>query len=93
VQYLNQLAVTKNLRMASELLVWGGGLNAKAQRASEHIACAAVNRCDILLTWNCKDIANAEKLPLIRMLIRTAEFEPPELVTPFEIMENCYEDL
>lgn len=93
VQHLNQFAASNKLIGASELLVLGGGLSGKARKASEHIVCAAMNHCDILLTWNCRDIANAEKLPLIRMLMQIAEYEPPELVTPFEIMENHHEDL
>ncbi len=38
-------------------------------------------------------MANAEKLPLLRLLMQGAECDLPELVTPFEIMENRYEDL
>lgn len=93
IQYLNQFNAGERITAVSELLVWGGGLRSKERKAGEHIACAAINRCDILLTWNCRDIANAEKFPLLRILMHGAECDLPELVTPFEIMENCYEDL
>jgi len=93
IRNLNQLPIGGRVTAVSELLLLGGGLTAKARKASEHIACAAVNHCEILLTWNCRDIANAEKLPLIRMLMKMEEGEALELVTPFEIMENRYEDL
>jgi predicted nucleic acid-binding protein len=93
VQYLNQFPAGERVTAVSELLLLGGGLTAKARKASEQIACAAVNHCEILLTWNCRDIANAEKLPLLRMLMQGAEWGLPELATPFEIMENRYENL
>jgi hypothetical protein len=42
---------------------------------------------------NCRDIANAEKLPLLRMLMVSEELQLPELVTPLELMEDTYENL
>ena len=93
IRYLNEFTVGGPVTSVSELLLLGGGLKAKARKASEHIACAAVNRCDILLTWNCRDIANAGNLPVLRLLMQAAQCDLPELVTPFELMENRYEDL
>ena len=66
---------------------------ANARKAAEHIACAALNNSDIVLTWNCIDIANARKLPLLRILMNAEELVLPELVTPFALMENSYENL
>jgi hypothetical protein len=93
IQHLDKCAIDTRVEGISELLLSGGGLRAKARKAGDHIACAALNRFDILLTWNCRDMANAEKLPLLRLLMQGAECDLPELVTPFEIMENRYEDL
>jgi hypothetical protein len=81
------------VRSVSELLISGGGLMANARKAAEHIACAALNNSDIVLTWNCIDMANARKLPLLRILMNAEELLLPELVTPFELMENSYENL
>jgi hypothetical protein len=77
----------------SELLVAGGGLRAMAMPAARHVACAAGNQSEILLTWNCRDIANAEKRRLLRMLITAQDLVLPELATPFELMENRYENI
>lgn len=38
-------------------------------------------------------MANAQNFPLLRLLMQAAEYELPELVTPFEVMENSYENL
>lgn len=75
-----------------KLLSLGAGLTARANESSRHIACAALNRNDILLTWNCRDIANARRLPALRFLMDAEELQLPELVTPFERMENRHED-
>lgn len=93
IRYLNEYTADNRVASIVELLVSGGGLRAEADAAGAHIACAALNRCDILLTWNCRDMANAQNFPLLRMLIQAAECELPELVTPFEVMENSYENL
>ncbi|MRW87040.1 hypothetical protein GJ698_23505 [Pseudoduganella sp. FT26W] len=93
VAFLNKLPRSKRADNIAELLVLGGGLIAKSKNAAAHIACAAAHRADILLTWNCTDIANAYKLPLLRDLVQAKEEFMPQLITPFELMGNIYEDL
>lgn len=85
----------KHWKMEStrELLLGGGGLTAKARAAAEHIACAVFHHSEILLSWDCANIANAYKLKLLRMLVNRGEYTLPELITPFELMENSHETL
>ena len=51
-------------RLATEILL-RAILPADALLDALHIACAAVNRVDYLLTWNCKHIANPMILPRV----------------------------
>lgn len=90
---LIRLRDSAQIKSLAELLILGGGLKAVAGGPSQHIAYAAHNRNDILLTWNCLDIANATKLPLLRFLMVANDLILPELVTPFELMENSHENL
>ncbi|WP_147328173.1 MULTISPECIES: type II toxin-antitoxin system VapC family toxin [unclassified Duganella] len=90
---LIRLPDNNQIKSRAELLILGGGLKAVAGGPSQHIAYAALNRNDILLTWNCRDIANATKLPLLRFLMVANDLTLPELVTPFELMENSHENL
>lgn len=92
-QHLVSLQKHQEIESIEELLISGGGLSAKAGWATSHIACATFRRCDILLTWDCTHIANAQKLRLLRMLVNDGEYLLPDLVTPFELMENSYEAL
>jgi hypothetical protein len=93
IQHLVSHAPSPKASYIAELLVGGGGLKAKSLSAAEHIACAAQHNCEILLTWNCAEIANAQNFPLMRVLMDVEELTLPELVTPFELMGNSYETL
>lgn len=72
----------------AEFLLLGGGLPPKARFDALHIACAAYHGMDVLLTWNCTHIANPTKLPVMRGLCAAKGYKLPELVTPFELMEE-----
>jgi hypothetical protein len=63
-------------------------LPAKAQADALHIAVSAVNGMDYLLTWNCTHIANATLRLKIESICRSAEYEPPVICTPQEILER-----
>ncbi|WP_332853328.1 hypothetical protein [Duganella sp. S19_KUP01_CR8] len=93
VQHLAQCLSSSRVAYAGELLILGGGPKAGASAAGRHIARAALSHCEILLTWDCKNIANTGKMPLLRLLMYSDKFALPELVAPFEIMENSYENL
>ena len=81
------------IRSFAELLILGGGLTAKARSPAEHIASAALKQLDLLMTWNCVDIANARKYQALRRLMVLKDIDLPELITPLELMENRYENL
>jgi hypothetical protein len=93
IEPMTRLRDNNQIQHTAELLVLGGGLKAVAGASPKHIAYATLNRNDILLTWNCRDIANARKLPMLRFLMEAGGLRLPELVTPFELMENSYENL
>jgi hypothetical protein len=51
-----------------------------------HVALAAYHRCDFLVTWNCKHIANANKFGHIRRVNAMLGLFNPALVTPLELL-------
>jgi hypothetical protein len=55
-------------------------------RDAFHIAIAAVNGVNYLLTWNYKHIANATLRGRIEQICRDAGYEPPTICTPDELM-------
>ena len=53
-----------------------------------HIAVAAVNGIDIVLTWNFAHINNPFKKMLIRQAVENAGYRCPEICSPDELMEG-----
>lgn len=53
-----------------------------------HLALASFYRCDFLVTWNCKHLANANKFGHIRRVNNDLGLFVPLLVTPMELMEG-----
>ncbi len=53
---------------------------------ARHLAVASYHRCDFLLTWNCKHLANANKFGHIRRVNVMLDLFVPMLVTPLELL-------
>jgi predicted nucleic acid-binding protein len=53
-----------------------------------HLAIASYHKIDFLLTWNCHHLANANKRAHIRRINERLKIFTPELVTPYELMEE-----
>jgi hypothetical protein len=51
-----------------------------------HLALASYHRCDFLLTWNCRHLANANKFAHIRRVNGILGLFVPSLVTPLELL-------
>ncbi len=56
-----------------------------------HIACAATNRIDYLLTWNCKHIANPMILPRVFRVLDDFGLPFPVICTPKNMIDE-YDD-
>ena len=66
----------------SDLLIARHLLPTKAKADAQHIAIATIFGVDYLLTWNCKHIANADRMPAVYESLRSEGYEPPLIVTP-----------
>ncbi|MBI2300922.1 MAG: type II toxin-antitoxin system VapC family toxin [Armatimonadetes bacterium] len=56
-----------------------------------HLALASFHRCDFLVTWNCRHLANANKFGHIRRVNTLLGLYVPALVTPLELQERADE--
>jgi len=57
-----------------------------------HLASASYHKCEFLLTWNCKNLANANKFTHIKRLNTQMGLFIPTLVTPLELLEGVTHD-
>ena len=56
---------------------------------AQHLALASFQRCDILLTWNCKHLANGDKTGHIHLITNTLGLHTPQIITPLELIESA----
>ncbi|MEM9399252.1 MAG: type II toxin-antitoxin system VapC family toxin [Verrucomicrobiota bacterium] len=59
---------------------------ANALGDAAHLALASYHKCDYLVTWNCKHIANANKFNHIRRVNSAIGLYCPILTTPLELL-------
>jgi len=84
---LTDLQATEEVRTFAKQLIERGALPKKAEMDAYHVAIAAVNGIEYLLTWNCTHIANAYTRPKIEFACRALGYEPPIICTPDELTE------
>jgi predicted nucleic acid-binding protein len=51
-----------------------------------HLAVASYYKCDVLLTWNCRHLANYQKAKHIKRVNALLGLSTPALLTPLELM-------
>ena len=69
-----------------------GAVPREASADAAHIAIAAANGVEYLVTWNFRHIANAAMRVRIERACREAGYEPPVICTPNELMETNHGD-
>ncbi len=82
VSVLDLIPATESL---AEGILQSGLLPPKADGDAAHIAVATVHAMDILLTWNCRHIANAAIEVRLRRFVESKGFELPTICTPEEL--------
>jgi hypothetical protein len=53
-----------------------------------HLAIASYYKCDFLLTWNCTNLANANKFNHIQIINGMLGLYNPALITPLQLIEK-----
>jgi hypothetical protein len=83
---IDELRVTDEALALTVRILSSGLLPASADRDASHIAISSVYEMDVLLTWNCRHIANASIQGRLRQLVQAAGYTLPQLCTPVEMM-------
>ena len=86
------LDATGDAENPAQSLIGSGAVPQQAAEDAAHIAIAAANGVDFLVTWNFRHIANATMRARIEQACRQAGFEPPVICTPNELLEADIED-
>tara|TARA_B100002019_G_scaffold282266_1_gene287328 strand:- start:647 stop:1120 length:474 start_codon:yes stop_codon:yes gene_type:complete len=88
VEEIPSLEVSEDVKSLAQTLIQQGSIPPNAELDAFHVAVAAVNGINYLLTWNCTHIANAVMRPRIESVCRDAGYEPPVICTPSELLEG-----
>ncbi len=80
------MPVTEEATALAESIVEAGLMPRKAAADTLHVALATAHELDILLTWNCRHLANAELVGDVARHVRSQGLEPPVICTPAELM-------
>lgn len=82
---LTEVPVTQVAIDLAENLLKAGALPAKAFTDALHIGVCVTNGIEILVSWNCKHIANVLMQDVIEKSCREAGFDPARICTPVEL--------
>ena len=80
------LEVTEQAESLTEAILAAGAMPVQAVRDAAHVAVAAVNGIDYLLTWNCRHLANAQIMRKMAKVCNSEGFAMPLICTPEELM-------
>ncbi len=92
IQPLEQVAYTSEVQEIIEVYLAHKLMPHEGLGDAAHLALASFHECDMLVTWNCKHLANANKTDHIRRINALLGLRTPLLVTPLELMEQDDED-
>jgi predicted nucleic acid-binding protein len=84
---LNLLEIPLQAMDLANALVDATALPAKARVDALHIATAAYEKMDFVLTWNFKHIANAQSAAKVRQVCASFALACPILCSPLELLE------
>ena len=88
VDRLEKLPIIPEAENLAEKLLEATAVPRTSYEDAVHIAIAAVNGMDFLVTWNCRHIANAETMPKIYETCRVNGFVCPLICTPEQLMKE-----
>jgi predicted nucleic acid-binding protein len=88
IRGLEQLNYTVEIAEIEEVYVSHKLMPAEATGDADHLALASFYNCDMLVTWNCRHLANANKAGHIRRVNALLGLRTPMLVTPLQLLEK-----
>lgn len=88
ISNLHRLSIDPEAEALAQKLIDEVHLPPRGQPDALHVAIAATNGIEYLLTWNCRHLINAVLRPKIEEVCRSNGFAPPGICSPPELMED-----
>ena len=84
---LTTLETDEAARALAVKIIAGHGIPEEYPEDALHVAIAAVNGMDVLVTWNFAHLNNPFTRILVRQIVEEAGYECPEICSPDELLE------
>jgi predicted nucleic acid-binding protein len=82
------LDIDEEARTLAEKIIAGRGIPEEFPEDALHIAVAAVNGVDVLVTWNFALMNNAFTRIMVRKIVENEGYLCPEICSPEELLET-----
>jgi hypothetical protein len=87
IQSFSMLDIDDDARSLAEKLIAGNAISSGYPEDALHIAVAAVNGIEIIITWNFAHINNPVTRILVRKIVESEGYACPEICSPEELLE------
>jgi predicted nucleic acid-binding protein len=87
METFSMLDIDEDARFLAERIIAGRGIPADYPEDALHIAVAAVNGMDVLVTWNLAHLSNPFTRRAIRKIVEGEGYACPEICSPQELLE------
>ena len=85
---LEVMEPSEEARKLADALIRAHALPEKARTDALHVALATVRGADLLLTWNCRHIANSSMVTKIAVTLDHLGYRCPDLATPAQRLDE-----
>jgi len=86
IEDLDELAIDTEVRELADALVAGGAVPEKCPEDALHLAVAAANGMDVVVTWNFRHLNNPFTRMMARQIIENRALPCPEICSPEELL-------
>lgn len=83
----HMLDIDEEARLLAEKIIAGGGVPGEFPEDALHVAVAAVNGLDVIVTWNFAHLNNPFTRTLVRRIVENEGYLCPEICSPDELLE------
>lgn len=92
IKDIDVLVADESTLNLAKALINSGLIPPKAAADATHVAIASRYEIDLLLTWNCRHIANAQILKALSRVVEDNGYTLPVVCTPIEFMGGDQDD-
>ena len=87
IEGISVINMSDNVKDVAESLIHKCSIPPNSYYDAIHVAICAVYDIDLLLTWNCKHLANPFMLPKSYSVLQALGYTSPLIVTPEQLLE------